>query len=65
MRFIVLKIEEAKIFKITTHFRWQRGRDRSLLEERLDEMGKKGIKVKGGPTLAQAIHALEPRAETT
>ncbi|XP_039433081.1 sorting nexin-21 isoform X2 [Culex pipiens pallens] len=47
------------------HLWWQRGRDRSLLEERLDEMGKKGIKVKGGPTLAQAIHALEPRAETT
>lgn len=46
------------------HLWWQRGRDRSLLEERLDEMGKKGIKVKGGPTLAQAIHALEPRAET-
>lgn len=47
------------------HLWWQRGRDRSLLEERLDEMGKKGIKVKGGPTLAQALHALDPRAETT
>lgn len=47
------------------HLWWQRGRDRKLLEERLDEMGKKGIKVKGGPTLAQAIHALDPRAETT
>ncbi|XP_053677742.1 sorting nexin-21 [Anopheles nili] len=46
------------------HLWWQRGRDRSLLEERLNEMGKKGIKVKGGPTLAQAIHALDPRAET-
>lgn len=46
------------------HLWWQRGRDRSLLEERLDEMGKKGIKVKGGPTLSQAIHALDPRAET-
>lgn len=47
------------------HLWWQRGRDRTLLEERLDEMGKKGIKVKGGPSLAQAIHALDPRAETT
>ncbi|XP_055595345.1 sorting nexin-20-like isoform X1 [Uranotaenia lowii] len=47
------------------HLWWQRGRDRSLLEQRLDEMGKKGIKVKGGPTLAQAIHALDPRSETT
>uniref|UniRef100_A0A182PDE0 PX domain-containing protein n=1 Tax=Anopheles epiroticus TaxID=199890 RepID=A0A182PDE0_9DIPT len=46
------------------HLWWQRGRDRTLLEERLNEMGKKGIKVKGGPTLAQAIHALDPRAET-
>ncbi|XP_019533291.3 sorting nexin-21 isoform X2 [Aedes albopictus] len=47
------------------HLWWQRGRDRSLLEERLDQMAKKGIKVKGGPTLTQAIHALDPRAETT
>uniref|UniRef100_A0A182J311 Uncharacterized protein n=1 Tax=Anopheles atroparvus TaxID=41427 RepID=A0A182J311_ANOAO len=46
------------------HLWWQRGRDRTLLEERLNEMGKKGIKVKGGPTLAQSIHALDPRAET-
>lgn len=46
------------------HLWWQRGRDRSLLEERLDQMGKKGIKVKGGPTLTQALHALDPRAET-
>ncbi|XP_050089303.1 sorting nexin-21 isoform X1 [Anopheles aquasalis] len=46
------------------HLWWQRGRDRTLLEERLNEMGKKGIKVKGGPTLGQAIHALDPRAET-
>ncbi|XP_058124108.1 sorting nexin-21 isoform X1 [Anopheles ziemanni] len=46
------------------HLWWQRGRDRTLLEERLNEMGRKGIKVKGGPTLAQAIHALDPRAET-
>ncbi|XP_065080446.1 sorting nexin-21 isoform X1 [Ochlerotatus camptorhynchus] len=47
------------------HLWWQRGRDRSLLEERLGEMGKKGIKVKGGPTLTQALHTLDPRAETT
>lgn len=47
------------------HLWWQRGRDLSLLEKRLDEMAKKGINVKGGPTLPQAIHALEPRAETT
>ncbi|XP_058057049.1 sorting nexin-21 [Anopheles bellator] len=46
------------------HLWWQRGRDRSLIEERLNEIGKKGVKVKGGPTLAQAIHALDPRAET-
>lgn len=56
---------KPKYSRFTKLSRWQRGRDRSLLEERLDEMGKKGIKVKGGPTLAQAIHALEPRAETT
>ncbi|XP_062548287.1 sorting nexin-21 isoform X2 [Armigeres subalbatus] len=47
------------------HLWWQRGRDRTLLEERLDQIAKKGIKVKGGPTLTQAIHALDPRAETT
>lgn len=47
------------------HLWWQRGRDRTLLEERLDQMRKRGIKVTGGPTLSQAIHALDPRAETT
>ncbi|XP_058825696.1 sorting nexin-20 isoform X2 [Topomyia yanbarensis] len=52
------------LLQTCVHLWWQRGRDRSLLEERLDQMGKKGIKVKGGPTLAKAIHALDPRAET-
>ena len=45
------------------HLWWQRGRDRAFLDERLTEMGRKGIKIKGVPSLAQAIHALEPRAE--
>jgi hypothetical protein len=34
------------------------------LEDRLVEMGNKGIKIKGGLTLSQAIHAMDARAET-
>lgn len=46
------------------HLWWQRGRDNKIIQERLDNMGKRGIKIKGGPTLTQAIHALDPRTET-
>lgn len=53
------------LLQTCVHLWFQRGRDNKLLNDRLEEMGRKGIKVKGGPTLSQAIHAFEPRAETT
>lgn len=41
-----------------------RGKDSKMLEERLHEMGKRGIKIKGTLSLQQAIHTIEPRSET-
>ncbi|XP_063699714.1 sorting nexin-20 isoform X3 [Culicoides brevitarsis] len=42
----------------------QMGKDSAVLEERLAEMGKRGIKIKGTLTLQQTIHAMDPRSET-
>lgn len=42
----------------------QKGQDSKLLEERLAEMGKRGIKVKGNLTLQQTIHMMDQRSET-
>jgi len=41
-----------------------KGEEYQMLEERLAEMGKKGIKVKGNLPLLQAIHVMDPRSET-
>lgn len=46
------------------HLWWQRGRDNKFLEDRLTTIESKGITVKNGKTLTQAIHALDPRTET-
>ncbi|XP_055295359.1 sorting nexin-21 [Sitodiplosis mosellana] len=46
------------------HLWWQRGRDNQYLQDRLKAMECKGIPVKNGKTLTQAIHALDPRTET-
>lgn len=46
------------------HLWWQRGRDNQFLQDRLKTMECKGIPVKNGKTLTQAIHALDPRTET-
>lgn len=46
------------------HLWWQRGRDNQFLQDRLKAMECKGIPVKNGKTLTQAIHALDPRTET-
>lgn len=43
---------------------WQRGRDNKFLEDRLKSIEAKGMKVKNGKTLTQAIHAIDPRTET-
>lgn len=46
------------------HLWWQRGRDNKFLDDRLKAIESKGITVKNGKTLTQAIHALDPRTET-
>lgn len=46
------------------HLWWQRGRDNKALRDQLDSIEAKGISVKNAKTLTQAIHALDPRAET-
>lgn len=43
---------------------WQKGRDAKLIHDRLEEMGRKGIKIKDTLTLPQAIHAMDTRSET-
>uniref|UniRef100_A0A1B0CAW2 PX domain-containing protein n=1 Tax=Lutzomyia longipalpis TaxID=7200 RepID=A0A1B0CAW2_LUTLO len=53
------------LLQTCTHLWWQKGRDNKLLEDRLRDFQKQGIKVSGTPTLTQAIHTLDPRAETT
>lgn len=52
------------LLQTCTHLWWQRGRDNQFLQDRLKSLSSKGINVKDGKTLAQAIHALDPRTET-
>lgn len=51
------------LLQTCVHLWWQRGRDSSLITERLTGLEMKGINTKG-KTLTQAIHALDPRGET-
>lgn len=43
---------------------WQKGRDAKVIHDRLEEMARKGIKVKDTLSLSQAIHAMDTRSET-
>jgi PX domain len=43
---------------------WQKGRDAQQINDRLEELGRKGIKIKDTLTLSQAIHAMDTRSET-
>lgn len=43
---------------------WQKGRDAQLIKDRLEEMRRKGIKIKDTLTLSQSIHAMDTRSET-
>lgn len=52
------------LLQTCVHLWWQRGRDNQFLEDRLKTIELKGMKVKNGKTLTQAIHALDPRTET-
>lgn len=43
---------------------WQKGRDAQHINDRLEEMRMRGIKIKDTLTLSQAIHAMDTRSET-
>jgi PX domain len=43
---------------------WQKGRDAKLIHDRLEEMSRKGIKIKDTLSLSQAIHTMDTRSET-
>lgn len=52
------------LLQTASYLYWQKGMDASAINERLEEMGRKGIKIKNTLTLAQSLHALEERSET-
>lgn len=52
------------LIKACVYLFWKTGRDKSHLDAQLDGMRKRGINVKTGPTLSQAIHKLDPRTES-
>lgn len=52
------------LIKACVYLYWKTGRDKSHLDEQLEGMRKRGINVKTGPTLQQAIHAMDPRTES-
>lgn len=43
---------------------WQKGLDAKPINNRLEEMARKGIKVKDTLTLMQSLHTMDPRSET-
>lgn len=43
---------------------WQKGLDAKPINDRLEEMDRKGIKTKNTLTLVQALHAMEQKSET-
>lgn len=51
------------LLQTCAHLWWQRGRDSSLITERLNGLKMKGINTEV-KTLTKAIHALDPRGET-
>lgn len=52
------------LIKSCIYLFWKTGRDKSHLDAQIDGFRKRGINVKTGPTLSQAIHALDPRTES-
>lgn len=52
------------LLNTASYLYWQKGIDATAINERLEEMGRKGIKIKNTLTLTQALHALEQRSET-
>lgn len=52
------------LLNAASYLYWQKGMDASKINERLEEMGMKGIKIKNTLTLTQSLHALEQKSET-
>lgn len=53
------------LLQACSHLWWQRGRDNQVIEGRLKDMNTRGMRVKDGPTLTQAIKTLDEQTETT
>lgn len=52
------------LIKACVYLFWKTGRDKTHLDAMLDGMRRRGINVKNGPTLSQALHTLDPRTES-
>lgn len=52
------------LLNAASYLYWQKGMDASKINERLEDMGMKGIKIKNTLTLTQSLHALEQKSET-
>ncbi|XP_026464073.1 sorting nexin-21 isoform X2 [Ctenocephalides felis] len=52
------------LLKCCTHLWWQKGRDKSALEQRLKDMSQKGIQIDGGLTLTQVIEKIDLNSMT-
>lgn len=52
------------LLNAASYLYWQKGLDAKLINDRLEEMGRKGIKIKDTLTLVQALHAMEQKSET-
>ncbi|XP_070500850.1 sorting nexin-20 [Chironomus tepperi] len=52
------------LLNTASYLYWQKGLDAKPINDRLEEMGRKGIKIKDTLTLIQCLHTMEPRSET-
>lgn len=52
------------LIKTCIYLFWKTGRDKTHLDAQIDGFRKRGINVKTGPTMSQAIHTLDPRTES-
>lgn len=52
------------LLNAASYLYWQKGLDAKPINDRLEEMGRKGIKIKDTLTLVQALHAMEQKSET-
>jgi hypothetical protein len=43
---------------------WQKGLDAQAVNSRLEELGRKGLKIKDTLSLVQTLHLIQPKSET-